>query len=95
MAKSSRAATPNPEQQGSTPPEKKAKSSVPAEGGTEVYEEWNCQITAKTEDGKTTNSYDKLKKVRDVKISEDEAAILNDGVLNGKNNYGKMYFKPQ
>lgn len=59
-----------------------------------VYQEWDVQIkTSKDENGKTQYSYEKLKISRPVvKISEDEAAILNEGVLKGGNNYAKMYF---
>lgn len=59
-----------------------------------VYQEWDVQIkTSKDENGKTQYSYEKLKISRPaVKISEEEAAILNEGVLKGGNNYAKMYF---
>jgi hypothetical protein len=52
------------------------------------YEEWNCQIK---KEGPV-----KLTKVRScVKITEDQAAILNEGVLKGSNSYGLMYFLPE
>lgn len=59
-----------------------------------VYQEWDVQIkTSKDENGKTQYSFEKLKISRPaVKISEEEAAILNEGVLKGGNNYAKMYF---
>lgn len=59
-----------------------------------VYQEWDVQVKiSKDENGKTTYGYEKLKISRPcVKISEQEADILNDGVLRGGNNYAKMYF---
>ncbi len=55
---------------------------------TPHYEEWHVQV----KNGK----YEKLKLLRaKVIISEREAEILNDGVLNGSNNYASMYFSPE
>jgi hypothetical protein len=52
------------------------------------YQEWRVEL----KDGKA----DKLKIVRPVvKITEDQAAILNDGMLKGNNNIGNMYFLPE
>lgn len=56
------------------------------------YEEWDVQIN-RSEKGKLV--YEKLKLSREkVKISEDEANTLNHGVLEGGNQYAKMYFLP-
>ena len=50
------------------------------------HEEWICEIKAKQPS--------KLKLVRpNVKITEEQAAILNEGVLNGANSIGTLYFK--
>jgi hypothetical protein len=55
-------------------------------GAKQSYEEWICEIKAKQPS--------KLKLVRpNVKITEDQAAILNEGVINGSNSIGTMYFK--
>ena len=54
-----------------------------------AYDEWECKIT-NTEDGPVE---EKLKKIRsNVKISDEQAEILNTGVLKGGNTYGRMYF---
>jgi hypothetical protein len=50
------------------------------------FEEWLCEIKGRKES--------KLKLIRDcVKITEEQAEILNTGILNGSNNQGIMYFK--
>lgn len=50
------------------------------------YEEWLCEIKSK-EPGK-------LKMLRsNVKITNEQAILLNDGVTNGSNNQGIIYFK--
>lgn len=60
------------------------------------FEEWQCQINTILKNGEAVKEYEKLKKTRSpIVISDEEAEILNDGVLNGNNNYGKMYFKPE
>lgn len=52
------------------------------------YQEWDVKVVGKTPE--------KLKIVRPVvKITEEEATILNEGVLLGDNTYGKMYFLPE
>lgn len=103
MAKVSKAAastTPIEETQTVAPESKKSKVSKAAaeveDDASEYFEEWECKISSVTIEGKTTNHFEKLKVARKVvKISEAEADILNEGVLNGKNNYGKMYFRPE
>lgn len=58
------------------------KSKVP------VYEEWKCQIKG----GKA----EKLKRLRAaVKISDEQAEILNDGRIKGGNAYANLYFLPE
>lgn len=56
------------------------------------YERWAVQIH-KTDKGPKA---EKLK-IRQacVKITEDEAATLNHGVLHGGNSYAEMYFLPE
>lgn len=56
------------------------------------YQEWEVKIVNK--DGKYVA--EKLKVLREVvKITEEEAEILNTGVLEGGNTYGKMYYLPE
>lgn len=53
--------------------------------GKKHYEEWRVEL----KDGKA----EKLKVVRKrVLITDDQAAILNEGVLKGGNNLGNMYY---
>lgn len=53
-----------------------------------TYEEWMCQINGQ--------KVDKLKKMREnITITEDQARILNEGVIDGVNNYALMYFLPE
>lgn len=52
------------------------------------FEEWECKIT--------NGKQEKLKLARKkVKITEEEAKILNAGILQGSNTYGLMYFRPE
>lgn len=52
------------------------------------FVEWNCSI----KNGKET----KLAITRKcVKITEEEAEVLNRGTLKGGNTYGLMYFRPE
>lgn len=52
------------------------------------YEEWHVKISK--------NIAEKMKINRPcVKISEEQAEILNEGVLYGNNTYAVMYFKPE
>lgn len=52
------------------------------------YEQWKVEL----KDGKA----EKLKIVRPrVLISDEQAEILNEGVLKGGNNIGDMYFLPE
>lgn len=52
------------------------------------YQEWEVKIVG----GKA----EKLKLSRKVvKITDEQAAILNDGVESGGNTYAKMYFLPE
>jgi tyrosyl-tRNA synthetase len=49
------------------------------------YEEWYCQVSNK--------KAEKLKVVREkVNITEEEAIILNTGILTGGNTHANMYF---
>lgn len=71
----------------SKPKDKKVKK-----GDKPGYEEWDVQITNTKEGPK----YEKLKiKRKRVLISEEQAEILNEGVLHGNNNYAVMYFLPE
>ncbi len=74
---------------------KKAADNAASENGNEAttghFTEWECKITRDPETKKP--SAEKLKVVRRVvKITEQEAETLNEGVLNGNNTYGKLYF---
>ena len=52
------------------------------------YEEWECKIV--------NGKHEKIKRKRPrVLISEEQAAILNEGVLKGDNNFALMYFLPE
>jgi hypothetical protein len=56
--------------------------------GKQPYQEWEVKI----ENGVV----EKLKISRPlVKITEDQANILNTGVIEGSNTYAKMYFLPE
>lgn len=70
-------------------PIKMAKQNpVDSFGSKKHYQEWDVKIS--------TGNYDKLKIVRPVvKITEDQAETLNEGVLHGGNTYAKMYFLPE
>lgn len=51
------------------------------------FEEWEVKITR--------NKAEKLKLARPrVKITEDQAAMLNDGRLYGGNTYTQLYYSP-
>lgn len=74
-----------PETKGSEGHKPKPEESKSAKKG---FVEWEVKITA--------GEYEKMKISRPcVKITEQEAETLNAGVLNGGNNYAKMYFKPE
>jgi hypothetical protein len=63
--------------------------TFPADPSPVHYEEWEVKIPKNGE-------YEKLKCVRKcVKIEDEHAEILNEGVLWGGNTYAKMYFKPE
>lgn len=90
------AGTPLEGGEGSEP--KKAKAAKNAGEAADVvsFEEWECKVIPKTVGEMTTFEYEKLKLRRpSVKIKEEEATILNEGVLNGKNTLVMMYFKPE
>jgi hypothetical protein len=54
----------------------------------DYYEEWDCKIVK--------GVAEKLKRKRTgISITDEQAEILNTGVLNGGNNYALMYFKPE
>lgn len=76
-------------------PKEPSKSSNKKERkgvGQGHYQEWEVKIVNK--DGKFVA--EKLKVLREVvKITEEEAEILNTGVLEGGNTYGKMYYLPE
>jgi len=61
------------------------------------YQEWDVKINAKQDkDGKTIHEAEKLKVSRPcVKITDEQAEILNHGVLTGGNSYAKMYYKEE
>jgi len=60
------------------------------------YQEWMVKISTVKKGGENVREYEKLKIIRPaVKISEDSANILNEGVLYGNNNIAKMYFLPE
>jgi hypothetical protein len=63
----------------------KAKTDETEEGV--YYEEWLCNVS-----GKEAKKLE-VKRPK-VKITEDEAIILNRGVLTGGNTYANMYFAP-
>lgn len=55
---------------------------------TTGYQEWEVKIDRQ--------QAEKIKISRkSVKITEEEAEILNRGVLTGGNTFAKMYFKPE
>lgn len=57
-------------------------------GAKKNFQEWRVQINNK--------KIEKLKISREVvKITEEQAQILNEGVENGQNTYGFMYFLPE
>jgi hypothetical protein len=57
-------------------------------GKKKHYQEWTCRVTG----GKA----EKLKMTRPrVMITDQQAEILNEGVLNGNNKYAQMYFRPE
>lgn len=94
--KAATAANSGGDQSGTDQKAAKAKNQSESGVGTEVFEEWECKIIPKTEDGKTTFGFEKMKLRRPaVKITENEANVLNEGVLNGKNTLVMMYFKPE
>ena len=63
--------------------------------GKKHYEEWKCEIKAIVEEGKVTGkNVEKLKLMRAcVKITDEEAEVLNAGVKDGSNSIVSMYFK--
>lgn len=58
----------------------------------EYFEEWTCQIN--TVDGKNVAEKLKLKR-KCVKITAEQADVLNHGRLTGGNTYADMYFRPE
>jgi hypothetical protein len=79
----------------------KATNTPPAEVAQRPYfEEWEVKITSTEKKNRQNEKYiertiDKLKIARPkVKITDEHAAILNDGVLHGNNTYAVMYFRP-
>lgn len=63
----------------------------------EFFEEWKVDVkVSQNKKGENERVYEKLKLVRPVvKITEEEAEILNTGLLNGPNTSGLMYFRPE
>lgn len=60
------------------------------------YQEWEVKIAATKKGEQTVYTAEKLKLVRPcVKISDQEAEVLNSGVLTGGNTYAKMYYKAE
>ena len=62
------------------------------------FEEHRVEIKISKDENsdKITRSAEKLKLTRPcVKITKEEADILNEGVLNGPNTFGFMYFRPE
>ena len=54
-------------------------------GVKKSFDEWECKVLG----GKV----EKLKVKRSgVKITEEQAEILNEGIINGSNTYGSLYF---
>ena len=70
---------------------------IPAAEEKKHYEEWKCEIKAIVEEGKVTGkNVEKLKLMRAcVKITDEEADVLNAGVKDGSNSIVSMYFKAQ
>ena len=67
---------------------KESTNEETTQSGTPHYQEWEVKVTK--------GEPEKIKIVRPVvKISEEEAGILNKGVLQGGNTYAKMYFLPE
>lgn len=61
----------------------KAKAEKPKKSGG--FDEWYCLINSGGE-------YEKMKKLRsNVGISQEQANILNEGVLHGSNAHGSIY----
>lgn len=65
----------------------------PKEGQREstspVYERWNCKIT-RTKEGP---QFKKLERTAArILISDAQAELLNEGLLNGENAYAELYF---
>jgi hypothetical protein len=62
---------------------------APAKSKKPYHEEWTCQIR-QTDKGPV---FEKLKKLREnITMTEEQAAVLNTGLLHGPNNFGSMYF---
>jgi hypothetical protein len=73
-------------------PVEAAKTAKPVEeysfGEKLPFQEWDVKVTK--------GSAEKLKIKRGcVKITEEQAEILNTGILSGSNTYGVMYFLPE
>lgn len=63
-------------------------------GGKEVFQEWKAEIKTDKETG--AKSFEKLKLVREsVKITPEQAELLNDGLLYGGNGIVNAYFRPE
>lgn len=79
-----------PDEDGQTPEAQETKPAKvkAAKPEREYYEEWNCQIKG----GKAEKM--KMKRAR-VLISDEQAAILNEGRIHGGNSYALLYFKPE
>lgn len=67
-------------------------SEAPKFGAKEIFDEWRVDVPV-------IGEADKVEKVKilrkGVKITPEQAEILNDGVLWGNNRQGVMYFKPE
>jgi hypothetical protein len=60
------------------------------------YQEWRVEIKAEMDGDKVVKKYEKLKISRPcVKITDQEAETLNNGVLEGPNTFSLMYFKAE
>ena len=69
---------------------------IPEQEAAKHYQEWKVEIKSSVVDGKTVKTAEKLKVVREcVKISDEEAEVLNRGILEGPNTIASMYFKAE
>ena len=63
-------------------------------GGKEIFQEWKAEIKTDKETG--AKSFEKLKLIREVvKITPEQAELLNDGLLYGGNSIVNAYFRPE